>query len=167
MAFTALKYSASANILSVILNNKELSRIEFPITTGVSVLNFDIIDEIQHTMSASVTKNPVEDGSDITDHVKVENKKATFNIVISDTPLVGLADVSNVYGRISVIASKVRKISEQLTTLGGGAIVKKVAGISGSAVDGSFIRSQDTFDLLEKLHNEKMKNLFIQNRETL
>ena len=156
MVFTAQQFSASANILSIILSNKELARIEFPVTDGVSVLSFDVIENITHNMNATITQNPVEDGSDITDNIKIENKKASFDITISDTPLVGLATASNLFGRVSTIAQKVRKVSSQIASLGAGTFLQKTSQIAGSVVDGSFIRSQDTFDLLEKLHNNKI-----------
>jgi len=154
-----LAIGTSANLLNIIINNKELARIEFPINDGTSVLAFDVISSIDHDMTATPTKNPVEEGISITDNVKIQNAKATFDISISDTPLVGLANLSNIFGRVDTVAKKIRKFTSQVTILKNKKVdklVKKASDLSGKIVDGSFIRSKDAFDLLEKLQKNKI-----------
>lgn len=57
--------------------------------------NFDCVVRESATHSATVTTHPVEEGSDVADHVRAENATIELDILISNTPL---KDVNNVWG---------------------------------------------------------------------
>ena len=44
-------------VLSLILDSKKLSKIEFKISTGISILNFDVCKQITHEMNSTITKS--------------------------------------------------------------------------------------------------------------
>lgn len=136
--------------LDILIRNKDLSRIEFPINSGASILRFNVLRTVTHEMKAAVTKNPIEDGSKIADHVNVENKRATFQIQISDTPLLGIVGLPQEV-LSSVIVDKIRKLPTELIILGGIA----VKNISGNIVEDTNKKSKIAFDILENLLNNK------------
>jgi len=45
--------------------------------TTVGVLQLDAAQNITHEANAQITKNPIEDGSDVSDHARLENRRAT------------------------------------------------------------------------------------------
>jgi len=62
---------------------------------GIAILTFDATMSVKHDLSATLTKSQIEDGSNISDHVTKDNKKATFDIVISNTPLSYLSGLTS------------------------------------------------------------------------
>jgi len=137
--------------LDILVRNKDLSRLEFPITNGTSILRFHVLGQATHEMKSTLTKNPIEDGSEITDHVRVENKRATFQLQISDTPLPGIIGLPTEI-LSSVITDKIRQLPTELIILGGLAVKK----ISGSIAEEASRKSKIAFDILENLHNNKV-----------
>lgn len=132
-------------LLNLLLKTENFSKIEFPLTEGLTVMNFDVCSEVIHDMDSSLTNNPIEDGSDITDHVNLKNKKATFDIIISDTPIGTIKSLAT--GLItSVISDRIKK--SPLLVLGG-------AKIAGLVLDRTFKRAQESFSLLEKLRDNR------------
>jgi len=131
-------------VLSLLLNRPKLARFEFPLT-GVMIINFDVCKQVTHEMDAEITKSPVEDGSEIADHVALKNKRASFDIVISDTPL---NTITGALGGLatSVIADKIRK---------SGALALGLSRISSLVLEKTFTRAQDAFKLLEELRDRK------------
>lgn len=159
MVINANLLSQGTDILSIFLANKELARLEYPLEGKSHILAFDAVEKIVHTRTSTPTKNPIEDGSLITDHIIINPLTVTFDIVITDTPLLGLAIASNIFGAIATIAAKVRKVTNQARTLGSSKInslLNKAAKTASSVADGSFIRSQDTFDLINELIDKKI-----------
>ena len=132
------------SVLSLIFKNKKLARLEFP-ETGVTIINFDVCSNVTHEMDAEVTKSVIEDGSDITDHVILRNKRASFEIIISDTPLNSITSAAEGLAT-SLIADKIKKSG--LLSLG-------LARISGLILDKTFTKAQDAFNLLEELRDRR------------
>lgn len=56
---------------------------------GSNFLTFDVITEREHSGDTSVTEHPVEDGPDITDHVRPAPYEITLEAFISNTPITG------------------------------------------------------------------------------
>jgi len=67
-----------------------------------------------HESEAKITDNPIEEGADVTDHVRIMPKRLTMDGVISDTPIT-LAVISNVSGLIGTITdyTESRSLSQE------------------------------------------------------
>ena len=72
------------SILSFIFNPRLT---KFTDANGVLLISFDATPSIKYEMTSSLTKSQIENGSVIADHVTHDNKKASFDVVISNTPL--------------------------------------------------------------------------------
>ncbi|MCP4481421.1 MAG: hypothetical protein GY817_01145 [bacterium] len=133
------------DVLSVIFGKRNLSKIEYDKTGVQHFLNFDVCKQISHSLTSTITKSGVEDGGNIADHVVLNNKTATFDIIISDTPLNVIK--SAVTGMAtSFIADKIK--TNPLVSLG-------AAKIAGLILDKSVTKSQDAFNLLEELRDQR------------
>jgi hypothetical protein len=53
-----------------------------------SLVEFDATITATHAGSAIATDHPVEDGVDITDHIRREHERLTIDVVVSDHPIV-------------------------------------------------------------------------------
>jgi hypothetical protein len=139
-------------ILDLIIPGNDIFKLQFAEIEGVAVLRFDVIKEVKHMMNSQLTKNKIEDGSDITDHVNLSNKKSVFSIGITDTPLIG--GIGNIAKGVAATAAadKIRILPTELLILQ----ASGVSRISGGILDKSNIRSQETFDLLKNLRNNKV-----------
>lgn len=159
MVVNANLLSSGTNILSIFLANKELGRLEYPLEGKSNILAFDALERINHTRTQIPTRYPIENGAIISDHIINNPLSVTFDIIISDTPLLGLATATNVFGAVATAAAKVRKLNNQVRTIGSNKInnvLSKVSKTASSIVDGSFIRSQDTFDLINEIVEKKL-----------
>jgi len=104
------------------------------------ILEIDAAIQITHEKSASATKNPVEDGSQISDHVTLENDKLTIEGMVSSSPIGIFQSIGNLAGS---------SISQNAILSGiGGALGGTVAGLLQSTGD----RVQNAFKFLEEIH---------------
>ena len=55
--------------------------------TQIGTITVDAAVSLKHSLSSSLTKNPVEEGAKVTDHVELEPQGLSIQGVISDTPL--------------------------------------------------------------------------------
>lgn len=73
------------SILAMIFNTPQL--VSLADADGNTIISFDATLSVDYNMSATLTKSQIETGESISDHVTLDNKKATFEIVVSNTPL--------------------------------------------------------------------------------
>jgi hypothetical protein len=69
-----------------------------PKAGGPRSLFFDVVTEESVNSPASVTDHPVEDGPNVADHIRLEPKKCTLQVFISNSPVY---DVNGRGGRVS------------------------------------------------------------------
>jgi len=55
--------------------------------TVIGVLTLDAAASITHNSNSTVTKNPIEDGSEVTDNIRLQNRTLQIEGVISGTPI--------------------------------------------------------------------------------
>ena len=60
---------------------------------NVGVIEFDVTVSESASATATATKNPVENGADVTDHVRMEPLAFTVSGIVSDTPVKFLAGI--------------------------------------------------------------------------
>lgn len=101
---------------------------------GLTGIVVDATVKETHLSECDVTKNPVEDGAPVTDHVQMQPKRLTIEGVISDTPL-GFAFIGNIQN-----------------------LVRSVTQIFGARS-----RSQDAYDDLVRLQESKRPFTVITN----
>jgi hypothetical protein len=63
----------------------------YTLSNTYGALEFDTVMGENHSASASPTTHPVENGVDITDHIRVELDRVSFEGVITNTPLVDVS----------------------------------------------------------------------------
>jgi hypothetical protein len=76
----------------------------------IDKLKVDISQSESHERNNLVTKNPVESGADVTDHIQIQPAKLTISGVVSATP-VQVLGFQNSNSRVSDAYSALKKIS--------------------------------------------------------
>ena len=71
---------------------------------GLAGIVIDATIREEHQTEAISTENPVEDGADVTDHVRLKNAQLTIDGVISDTPL-GYAIIGNIQNVVRTVST--------------------------------------------------------------
>lgn len=100
---------------------------------------------ITHQMRSTPTKNPIDQGSDITDHVINDNRVVSLEGIISDTPLIALAPIAG-SAVAGVPSDPVAAAIQQFFI---GSTIGALLGVSNNRV-------QDHFKMLEELHNNRL-----------
>jgi hypothetical protein len=91
-----------------------------------TIISIDASRVIRHSLQATATRNPVEQGSDITDHVILEPATLTVDGVITDSPIEFFSSI----------------------TFGLGATLANITGQTS--------RSKQNFDLLQQLYIKRI-----------
>jgi len=120
---------------------------------GVSVINFDAVTSISHQRSAVPSRNPIEDGSDLTDHVTLDPITLRVSAVISDNPL-------------SIVESL---LTSALTTIPDPTafrIAISQASIARLVINKIQDRMQVAFDYFEQLYRNRIPFTFVSGLKT-
>lgn len=80
---------------------------------GLGGIVVDATVSEEHVATCEITKNPVEDGAKITDHVQIEPVKLTIEGVITDTPL-GFAVIGNIQNLVRTVETMFGKSSRSI-----------------------------------------------------
>lgn len=89
--------------------------------TKIDVLTLDVAMEIGHEQSASVTKNPIEDGSNVADNIRVENNIINITGIISEAPLTLLGSAFNIFTGLAATKA-VQTLGSPFGTITGAAV---------------------------------------------
>lgn len=133
--------------------------------TGIArSLFFDVCTEEQTESESSATEQPVEEGADISDHVRRSPKRVSLEVFVSQTPIYSLNDSG---GRQGGVRLEVPKYSPPLAPTPGalfGAIGGAVRGLLGGGApdyeaqvlqwDQEHDFVAETLDVLEKLRDD-------------
>ena len=124
-----------------------------PTLAKIGVMQLDASISEAHVMAATVTDHEIEDGTNITDHVRLQPNKLTIEGLVSDSPvtiigaLIG-AGITSVLGEVN-----------KLVPGGFGSIAAVGAGIGlgslAGAVTGSPRDPRDAFKYLEELFQNR------------
>jgi len=130
------------SILSLIFNK--------PTRTQISCMQLDASVQENHVLSANVSQSPIEDGSNIADHITINPKSITISGLISDVPL----SAAN-----AAIGAAITAAAGLATdTLGGiGAAAAAIgAGSVASLVTGNPRDPSDSFKYFEELFENRI-----------
>lgn len=120
----------------------------------IGVLEIDATPSKTHEMTSQITKNPIEDGSDITDNVRIENNILNMECIISESPLSLLGSAFNTF--TGAVTSSVGELSSgfaaQLSTAAGSSI----AGIIASRNNEDRLFPEKAFQYLEELRERRI-----------
>lgn len=88
-------------------------------TADIKYYELTVTESIKLTYTSTPTKNPVEDGSNKTDHVVTENIKASFTGLVSDIKNISLGSISarNSNQDSVIISQGQRSVEANLTEL--------------------------------------------------
>lgn len=106
------------SLLNLITGGK---KVLFKIGSAV-IMEIDATPSISHERSSYVTKFPIEDGSNVTDHVTLQNKRVNLECNITDTPTSFLS---------SVFSTALAGITNQITNnIGLTTVIPSLAGLA-------------------------------------
>jgi hypothetical protein len=89
--------------------------------TKIDVLTLDAALMIGHEQSASLTKNPIEDGSNVTDNVVLDNNVLNITGLVSEAPLSLLGSAFNVFTGVAATKA-VQTLGSPFGTITGAAV---------------------------------------------
>lgn len=112
--------------------------------TQIGALTLDAAESIDHELSAAVTKNPVESGSVIQDHVTIDNDKITINGIVSEAPISILGSAFNVF-----TGAAASQLNKQLGGFARGAAAAGIGSIGGIITN----RNQNDVQFPQKAYN--------------
>lgn len=118
-------------LYSLIFNRPVKASIETIIGTERIVVPFDVSLSESHERNATVTQNPIEDGSNISDHINLNPERLTLEGMISDSP------VSLIQSAVGLGVSSATQFAS--SSLGGGLVgnlVKDATGVALGSVAG-------------------------------
>jgi len=111
-----------------------LGKSQFRTVVGIMKVNgqiaepgmpLDVAESLSHDYSATPTKNPIEDGSDVTDNIRVENTTLQIEGFITANPLSIVDSALNIGTGIvaSGLGAKFGGFAAQLTAAGAGSVI--------------------------------------------
>lgn len=140
--------------LSLILGKKQLRTSIGGNEDGtLAVLVLDAAESIEHAYGATPTKNPIEKGSDISDHIRLENVILSINGIMAEAPLSVLGSAFNVVtGAIGSKASVLGPFGSVAATAGVGSISGLIANRNPN--DNQFVKN--AFKYLVELRDNRI-----------
>ncbi len=133
--------------LSLVLGKKQFR-------TAIGVLELDAAMSVDHSYGANPSKNPIEKGSDITDHIKLENPTIQVEGIVSEAPLSLLGSAFNVLtGALST------RFTDALGAFGssiGAAALGSIAGLISNRNPNDNQFPIKAFDYLVELRNKRI-----------
>lgn len=116
-----------------------------------AALYFDVVEKEGLRHSATTTDHPVEDGANVSDHVRDMPDEVTLEVFVSNSPI---KDVNNLYnGRVAGLELKVPKADKQIAIMPGAALS---AGISALQ---DFINGPEQWKAMTLQFPEKFNNV--------
>jgi hypothetical protein len=139
-------------------------------TGGEITLWFDVVTEESHTYQSAVTKNPVEEGPDVTDHIRPELGVFTLNGFISNQPIYTKSEIVSKIktkgkvvgahaGAVKAFPLDVEKYEPPLAPTPG-ALLNALTSAIGSLFGGkkeysaSVVAFDESFDALQEVYQE-------------
>lgn len=143
----------------------------------VIALHFDAIQIVEHNQSALVTSHPVEDGPDISDHIRPELPRISLSGLVSNTPIRAIAALTSKNGNRKAIGAY-RKVplakspagGPRASALQGGLVQAGINAIRGATLptdfealqfDGLQSRVKEVTDILTEALEEKRLVKFV------
>lgn len=111
-----------------------LGKQQFRTVIGIIKINGSITDpgmpldaamSINHDFSANITRNPIEDGSDVTDHIRLENPVLQIEGFIAENPLSAIESAINIATGVvaSGLGARFGGFSRIITAAGAGSLI--------------------------------------------
>jgi len=129
-------------LLSLIFNR--------PVRAQVGAMQLDASLQENHARQATVSQSPIENGSNIADHITLSPIKLSLTGIISDTPLTLIS---------SLVGTGVGAVTDVVgDSLGGIGKTAAAAGVGsiGGLVQGTPKKPEDAFKYLEELYENRV-----------
>jgi uncharacterized protein YcfJ len=140
-------------LLGLIFDKPKKFTVQVPAGSGTEreMIIIDAAENVRHPHDAQATDNPVEEGSDITDHVDVKPKMISFDGIVSEAPIsVEKAIIGNVAGAIGgLVGGALGGIAGTIATTG-------LSALGGALLDEPVSRTQEAFDAMEEIQEKKI-----------
>jgi len=126
----------------------------FENSKGIQLLVVDVTMNITPTFSAEVTQHPVEDGPDVSDHIRVKNVTISMEGIASETPLT-LEESAR-----GLITSAAGAVGSRI----GGTLGGEIGSVAGGLGANILIKAQNKAEairdaLIELLNERKVFNI--------
>lgn len=113
----------------------------------IGVVSLDASISETHTRNAEVTSHPVEDGADISDHIRLEPETLSIRGIVSDTPIVWLAtfrspspivdDITTVNARVDLAYAELQRVMNEGELV---SVVTSLRAYENMAITGMSVR---------------------------
>lgn len=125
-----------------------------PFSTVIGAMKLDAAESLNHEFTSTPSKNPIEDGSEITDNVRVNNGTLSITGMISDSPLRILNSALNIFtGSLTSIGETAfGGFASQALAVGLGSL----GGIIAGRDEDDVLFPQKAFDYLLELRKNKI-----------
>lgn len=80
-------------------------------------LEFDVLTDEAHTRAATATSHPVEDGANISDHIRSEPASIVFRAVVSNKPIRNIRNDTSVSGSQQSVSLRTKTSSRKLNNV--------------------------------------------------
>jgi hypothetical protein len=117
-------------------------------TVTLSVLKVDATIQETHVSSVDISEHPIEDGSNVDDHITIKPKEITINGIVTDTPFTSAAQIGG------LITSGAVALGSKLGSVGG-LVGAGVGATIGGMIGLSQNRAKDGFAFLQELQDQK------------
>lgn len=139
------------SIISLVFSNPVKTKIVGSTTDGNPItLEIDASTKIVHRMDGTPTKNPIEDGSNVSDHVTLDNKRLIIDGVITKNPITFTQSIQ------TALTSRVTDAVQGLTDAVPRGIIGTAVGSIGRSLVTSEDRVEDAFKFLEELRDNSV-----------
>lgn len=135
-------------LVSLFLPSQQKTRIESATADNEAIIfEIDAVVTMGHERSASPTKSPIESGSNITDHITLDNNKLSIEGVITN----------NFFGITSTLSdlASLRSLQNPLNTIEKINSLKRQFGTIGKMLHNNTDRVENAFRYLEELHTNR------------
>jgi len=123
--------------------------------TTIGALKLDAAISVTHDATSQVSKNPVEEGSDISDNIRLENRTLQIEGTITETPIVLLGSAFNIFTGAATGVGELTEFgdfSQQALAAGLGSI----SGLIATRNETDLLYPQKAFEYLMELRNNRI-----------
>lgn len=138
-------------LLSLVFKNTQRTKIEGVALDGDPItLEIDATTTMSHERSATPTKNPIETGSNVTDHIILDNNKLSIEGVITNNP------ITLIQSEQTILSQKV--VDQAVDRFGvNRGLSSGLFGSVGRLLVNDDNRVENSFRYLEEIHKSRAK----------
>lgn len=136
------------SLLSLVFNKTQRTRLESTTNDGSIVMfEIDATISMNHERSANPTKNPVESGVNVADHVTLENNRLSIEGIVTNNPLTLIQSITSLLGE--------RALENPLNVIEAPQTIFRQVGTIARMLNNNESRVENAFRYLEEIHQNR------------